>query len=73
MIQKAWGAPCTEKTSMDTWQFRVRMVRRMVRGWASNEVAALNKQKNDLAKEYNLLDGKADQGRLPRVLMDLRW
>ncbi|KAG2613661.1 hypothetical protein PVAP13_4KG399651 [Panicum virgatum] len=60
VIQKAWGAPCNDYSSLDIWQFRIRTLRRMIRGWASNEVAALNKQKNDLATEYNSLDNEAE-------------
>lgn len=33
----------------------------MVRGWAANEVAALNRRKADLATEYNMLDDEAEQ------------
>src|SRR6185437_766809 len=54
----------------DIWQFRIRTLRRMIRGWASNKVAALNKQKNDLATEYNFLDNEAEQGRLPQLGLD---
>ena len=32
----------------------------MVRGWAANEVAALNKEKANLALEYNFLDKEAE-------------
>ena len=70
MIQKAWSAPCTQTTSIDTWQEKVRTLRRMVRGWASNEVAALNKHKSDLAHEYNFLDKEAELGRLPQLGLD---
>lgn len=37
----------------------------MVRGWAANEVAAMNKTKNELAIEYNFLDNEAEHRRLP--------
>jgi hypothetical protein len=47
---------------MDKWQFRVRTFRRLVRGWAFNEVANLNKRKKELADEYNILDNKAEEG-----------
>ena len=33
-------------------------------------MAALNKQKNDLATEYNFLDNEAEQGRLPQLGLD---
>jgi uncharacterized protein YprB with RNaseH-like and TPR domain len=34
----------------------VRVLRRLVRGWAMNEVAKLNKTKVELSLEYNHLD-----------------
>jgi len=61
---KAWNTPCPDSKSIDAWQFKVRTLRRLVRGWASNEMAALNKQKTELATEYNSLDNKAEQGLL---------
>jgi hypothetical protein len=46
---KAWDEPCNYSNVMDKCQFRVRIFRRIVRGWASNEVALLNKKKVELA------------------------
>jgi hypothetical protein len=42
--------------SMDRWQFRVRTFRRLIRGWAANEVAAQNKNKVELSKEFTRLE-----------------
>jgi hypothetical protein len=33
-----------ETKSLDVWQFRVRTLGRLVRGWAPSEVAALNNE-----------------------------
>lgn len=41
---------------MDVWQFRVRNFKKLVRGWAANQVALLNKTKASLTQEYNVLD-----------------
>lgn len=41
-------------------KLEVRNLWRMVRGWASNQVAALNKEKVQLAKEYNQLEVLAE-------------
>ena len=60
LVEKVWSAPCGETKSIETWQFRVRLFRKMVRGWAANEVAALNKEKLSLALEYNFLDKEAE-------------
>jgi hypothetical protein len=56
VVQKAWNAPCTASKSIDVWQFRIRTLRRMVRGWAMNETAKLHKTKVELTLEYNNLD-----------------
>jgi hypothetical protein len=53
VVSKAWSEPCRETKSIDRWQFKVRTLRRIVRGWAANEVVALNKTKVELAEEYN--------------------
>jgi hypothetical protein len=64
IVVKAWSEPCKATNIMDRWQFRVITFRRLVRGWASNEVASLNKKKRELADEYNILDNKAEEGGL---------
>jgi hypothetical protein len=59
LVIKAWNEPCHEANILDKWQFRIRTFIRLVRGWASNEIARLNKKKGELAIEYNFLDDKA--------------
>jgi hypothetical protein len=56
VVQKAWSTPCLASKSIDVWQFKVRVLRRLVRGWAMNEVAKLNKTKVELSLEYNHVD-----------------
>ena len=46
--------------SLDRWQFKVRTFRRLARGWATNRVALLNKEKAELADIYNYLDCLSD-------------
>lgn len=48
IVDKAWNTPCSQVKSIDRWQFKVRNLRRMVRGWAAIEVASLNKSKDTL-------------------------
>jgi len=59
-VEKAWRTPCSFSNSIDRWQFRVRTLRRMIRGWAANEVAAQNKSKVELSKEFTRLEGLAE-------------
>ena len=40
---------------MDRWPFKTRTLRRMVRGWAANEVAAMNKTKVVLVDKFSKL------------------
>lgn len=61
VVQKAWTTPCQETSSLNRWQVRVRNFRKMVRGWAANQVAILNKTKTELAKEYETLDIESEQ------------
>lgn len=63
-MAKAWAEPCQATNIVDRWQFKVRTFRRIVRGWASNEVASLDKRKVELAEECNRLDGEAEEGKL---------
>jgi hypothetical protein len=45
---------------LDRWQFKIRFFRRAVRGWTTNVVAHLNRTKQDVATEYNVLDLEAE-------------
>lgn len=55
--------------SIDIWQFRVRTFRKLVRGWATNQVATLNKAKASLSQEYMVLDQASES----RTLDELEW
>jgi hypothetical protein len=41
---------------MEIWQFKIRLHRKKVKGWARNVNVELRKLKNDLLKEYEVLD-----------------
>jgi hypothetical protein len=45
---------------MKIWQFKIRSLRRMIRGWAVNVVAELNRVKQIVAAEFNWLDLEAE-------------
>ncbi|KAJ1274217.1 hypothetical protein BS78_05G045400 [Paspalum vaginatum] len=55
-VTKAWAIPIEGRNSIDKWQSNIRNLRRIIRGWATNEVAALNKEKTELAAEFIKLD-----------------
>lgn len=60
MVEKAWNTPCASRSNIDIWQFKVRTLRRMVRGWAANEIANLNKTKSVLTEKFSRLDNLAE-------------
>jgi len=70
IVEKAWNTPCNLANSLDKWQFKIRTLRRFVRGWAMNEVSRLNKYKNELALEYNDLEVKLDSRMLSETERD---
>jgi hypothetical protein len=43
---------------MDVWQFKVRLLRKKLRGWAKNIDADIKKEKKKLKEKYDLLDKK---------------
>jgi hypothetical protein len=56
MVKKAWSIICPNLNPMDRWQAKIRNFHRLVRGWATNVIAELNKHKQVVTAEYNLLD-----------------
>jgi hypothetical protein len=64
LVRKAWNIDCQGLGPMDRWQTKVRVFRRLVRGWAANVVAELNKTKQVVAVEYNCLDLEAESREL---------
>jgi hypothetical protein len=60
LVAKIWNEECGLKNPMDIWQFRIRRFRRLVRGWANNVIAEVNKYKNMVVSEPNFLDFEAE-------------
>jgi hypothetical protein len=56
VVVNAWGTTYSSSDPMEIWQTKIRALRKMVRGWANNVVAKLNRHKNEVAIEYNWLD-----------------
>jgi hypothetical protein len=55
-VTKAWSTQCSGLFSLDSWQEKVRVFRRISRGSATNVIAEINKQKQAILAEYNCLD-----------------
>jgi hypothetical protein len=56
VVRKAWDAHCLRTEAIEIWQSRIRIFRRLVRGWAVNVTTDLNRQKQVVAAEFNWLD-----------------
>jgi hypothetical protein len=56
VVYKAWSTNCSALDPIEVWQNKIGTLRRMVRGWANNVVAELNKHKHAVVVEYNVLD-----------------
>jgi hypothetical protein len=60
VVKKACSTQCSSLDPVEVWQSKIRPLRRMVRGWANNVVAELNKYKHAVVAEYNMLDEEED-------------
>ena len=59
---------------MDIWQFKIRLLRKKVKGWSWNRNAKIRKLKQQLLKEFEELDIKQEKSILSqqeRVRMDI--
>ena len=79
LITKLWNTSCAFTDPLDIWQFKIRLVRKKVKGWALNINAQVRKQKLELLKEYDLLDLKyenfviteMERNRMKEIVKDL--
>lgn len=53
VVEKAWSTPVRGKSSIDIWQEKVRILRRMTKGWSHNIEAERRLIKKDLMDEYD--------------------
>jgi hypothetical protein len=65
-VSKVWSLECKVSDPMEIWQFGVRSFRRVVRGWANNVVAEMNKYKQIVVVEFNHLDLEVENRMLDR-------
>jgi hypothetical protein len=63
-VSKAWKAPCNLTRPIDIWQYKVRRFRKLARGWATNVVAELNRNRQEITAKYTCLDLEAETRRL---------
>jgi gamma-glutamylcyclotransferase (GGCT)/AIG2-like uncharacterized protein YtfP len=58
---KIWNTPCVFSDPLDIWQFKVRLIRKKVKGWALNVNGEIRKMKQELLKELDMLDTKLEK------------
>ena len=56
LVNKTWATPCAFSDALDIWQFKVRLLRKKVKGWAINVNASIKKLKKELLEEFQKLD-----------------
>jgi hypothetical protein len=78
ILEQPWRAPTSSKetrkltmhvrsTIQEIWQFKIRLLRRKIKGWSMNIEAALKKNKQFLISEMDRLDKLAEQQELSHV------
>jgi hypothetical protein len=61
LVMKIWNTPCVFSDPLDIWQFKVRLIRKKVKGWALNVNGEIRKMKQELLKELDMLDTKLEK------------
>jgi hypothetical protein len=56
LVKEIWATPCAFSDVLDIWQFKVRLLRKKIKGWAINVNASLKKLKKELLEEFQNLD-----------------
>ena len=64
IVKKAWETPCSYSDPIDVWQFKLRLLRRKIKGWAWNINAEIKKKKSDLLEEFDILDVFSENNQL---------
>jgi hypothetical protein len=64
--EEGLGYPVWGLSSLDSWKEKGRIFRRMTRGWATNVIAEINRQKQSLLARYNCLGMESES----RILDD---
>jgi hypothetical protein len=63
-VTKVWKTECIFTEPIEIWQFKIRLLRKKVKGWARNVNSKIKKLKNGLLKEYDHLDNRYELGGL---------
>ena len=64
IVKEVWEPPCQHTKAIDIWQFKLRALRRKLKGWSLNINADLKRKKQALQEEFNLLDVFSEENML---------
>jgi hypothetical protein len=64
LVRKVWSTICLETGPIEVWQFKVRLLRRKIKGWSRNIEADMKKAKKRLIDEVDRLDKMAESKEL---------
>jgi hypothetical protein len=56
VVTSTWNKPCRFTRALDIWQYKIRNLRKIIKGWAINREAEQNRIKKQLIAEYDVLD-----------------
>jgi hypothetical protein len=56
LVHRVWNSDCVYTYAMDIWHFKLRFLRKKIKGWSINLEAALKKKKKSLLQEFDILD-----------------
>jgi hypothetical protein len=56
LVTSTWNKPCNYTRAIVVWQYKIRNLRKIIKGWAINRESERNKMKKQLIAEYDVLD-----------------
>jgi hypothetical protein len=70
VVYKFWSSPCHLSKAIDRWQFKIRNLRKGLKGWSINLEAEQKRKKQHLVAEYDLLDVLSESQPLSPISKD---
>jgi hypothetical protein len=49
-VKKAWGTECPVNDPVEVWQFKIRLLRRKLKGWSKNVGAEMKKKQDKTSR-----------------------
>lgn len=64
IVKKVWKSSCPCSDPIDAWKFKLRLMRRKIKGWAWNTNAEIKRKKSALLEEFDILDVFSEHNQL---------